>query len=110
MSYFAFKFCCSVCSVDDLSLALPARDASILPCTRPSVDHLFFVDKLSEPDESSVETQDSSIVYYVAGYIGRSLAARNKCDSCKTHLVFRAVDLELEDDDQPPVRSDVSLH
>lgn len=30
---------------------------------------------------------DASVTFFVAGYIGRSLARRRKCSSCKTQLV-----------------------
>ncbi len=73
----------------------------------PTVEHLWFLEKLCEPDDSLLEMDDANIVYYVAGYIGRTIAARNKCEFCKTCLVLaKAVDLELNEHDQPPAESD----
>jgi hypothetical protein len=47
-----------------------------------------------------IDTADLNVIFYVAGYIGRSLARENKCEKCKEVLLERKthedVDLDAE--------------
>ena len=38
-------------------------------------------------DVDDLDEGESATVYYVAGYVGRSIARRNKCDECKEVLI-----------------------
>ena len=36
---------------------------------------------------NGVSDDDAAVTYYLAGYIGRSILRKRKCDSCKSSLI-----------------------
>ena len=42
---------------------------------------------VTEIDTDELEEGESATLYYVAGYVGRSISRRNKCDDCKKTLI-----------------------
>ena len=51
--------------------------------------NIVSLDELSQPD--------ANVTYFIAGYIGRSIAKANRCPSCKSLLISDA-DREMEMD------------
>lgn len=50
-------------------------------------------------DNIEINHADCSIVFYVAGFIGRSIATQNKCDSCRYLLIDKErTTLQFEND------------
>jgi len=87
-----------------------ARDIifSLSSCTSDSEISLSstfgdFIDidfeEVSENDIESLPSSTLSVLYYVAGYIGRSISRRRKCDACKETLVSNC-DISLSESPQ----------
>ena len=81
------------CGVTD-RLPLPA---SVTPS---SPDVQWLVDCLDSPAAhmDDIQQEDSNVVFYVAGFIGRGISRANRCASCKTLLLEdREIDLDYEE-------------
>lgn len=59
-------------------------------------DHLWLASSLITADIFDISDDDSSIIYYVAGYVGRGIAARNTCSSCQ-EILFQEIDNSRDD-------------
>lgn len=44
---------------------------------------------LVDLDMESLDVSDKNVIYFVAGYIGRSISRQRKCDDCKSLLVLK---------------------
>ena len=51
------------------------------------VDETWLQDYLKPVSIEDMEESDSTVCYYVSGYIGRSISRRQKCLSCKELLI-----------------------
>ena len=54
---------------------------------RDNVDETWLQDYLKPVSIEDMEESDSTVCYYVSGYIGRSISRRRKCLSCKELLI-----------------------
>ena len=43
--------------------------------------------------------QRKNVIFYVAGYIGRSISRANRCDKCKSHLLQHLPDNSIVEGD-----------
>ena len=59
------------------------------PCFVTNSDHSnFLIEELHDVcSNEDVSHEEQSIIFYVAGFIGRSFLRRNRCDECKKILV-----------------------
>ena len=63
------------------------RDAAVSPITGENSPLCGMLTPVAL-DIESMDVADKNVVYYVAGYIGRSISRHRKCDYCKNLLVL----------------------
>ena len=88
--------------MNDLKTILAANDADEPPASLKCMSNVKTVDidwlanslkSVDHYDVSNVSLDDKNIVFYVAGYIGRGIARQNRCESCKTLLTCRPIEI-----------------
>ena len=59
-----------------------------------SVEYQWLISELHCEMDSiyDIDIHDRNIIFYVAGYIGRSISRQNHCESCKVMLVSNELD------------------
>ena len=63
-------------------------------------DVKWLSDYLQFPDEPMSDADDKTMVYYISGFVGRSISRSRKCVKCKTLLVIESESFNPEDLDK----------
>lgn len=50
-------------------------------------DSLKLLNKITSTNNFDFENEDQNIIFYISGYLGKSLQNSKKCDGCKTLFV-----------------------
>ena len=63
----------------------PLSDAS--PASESMPDVSWLIDFLAAIDLDDLSEVDTNVIYFVSGYIGRSICSRRRCSACKNLLI-----------------------
>ena len=76
----------------------PHREASVLI---PSSEVSWLAEFLSPVSWEDIGCNDANVVYFVSGYIGRSISRRRRCAACSNLLLLTAESPQVEDNVPP---------
>lgn len=72
----------SDCKLEDLKVLF--KSVNEVDKKQVQTDSMELLDKITVEDEFDFQNEDQNLIYYVSGYLGRSLCNRKKCHGCNT--------------------------